>query len=277
MGLMIGISALTIGALAASTMAWYSVSASITVNSSTVSIRTALQYKFYAYGTGNGTTGNGFVYDKANHTYTAGSGYSGTPSDLNDISKYKEVDELDDYEYAAQLKDALTRVSGLWPGYKMSFAVKVEGLLTSDTVSLTLFNNRMNANSPASTTKKIGDTQISMKKAIKLTAGSGSDLATAISNGNTETTGLSYRNYDNSGQLANWDATDGTHVFGTAAPTAQITSWWWFFTIEFSDDNWAHYEKTSTVGDWEIYSQSNSGNSNCFQGLTFNLGTMDLK
>ena len=296
MGLMIGISALSIGALAASTMAWYSVTASITVNSSTISIRTALQYHFYAYN-GNGFT---YQYDETNPIYLPGSGYSGTPAsgELNPAdnavtTKYTEVNELADYDHREAIKTALTTVSGMWPGYKMSFAIRVDGLQYTDSsnrdepqlklISANIEKGIANgasygyisgtANKPL---RRIGAADatnyITMANAMKISAGSGSTLANAVSSSTAAySANVNYQNYTGDTITSNWYGAD--RILGTAYPTSNNSSWWYFFTVEFSNDNTTYY----TYNNAGYYSASTSGNSSCYEGLPFGLGTMDLK
>ena len=294
MGLMIAISSLSIGALAASTMAWYSVNTSITVNSSTVSIRTALQYHFYAY------KDNGFNVNGNDHTaWRSGSGYKDTtPANRYGAlaTYYTEVDELAHYQNRDARDayiNALTKVAGLWPGYKMSFAVRIDGLQSADQPSLKLISANIKKGIADGsdvigvtrhTVSAESSTYITMADAIMITAGSGDELQAAVqaadrvANGYEITPGTNYRNYsvdvvDENTVIVdideNWYTQD--RILGTAANTPK-TSWWYFFTVEFCNDSSTYYIDHSTY-----YEKNTSGNSSCYEGLPFALGTMDLK
>lgn len=116
-----------------------------------------------------------------------------------------------------------------------------------------------------------------MADAIKITAGSGDSLQRAVeaADNSTITSGTNYRNYTVSNKIATiesgWYSTD--HIFGTADPSENNVSWWYFFTVEFSDDNTTYYQ----YNNGGYYVKNTNGNSSCYEGLPFALGTMDLK
>ena len=295
MGLMIAISSLSIGALAASTMAWYSVNTSITVNSSTVSIRTALQYHFYAF------NGNGFnVEGNDPEAWRSGSGYNQSDlanfsliNEVNDVpADYKEVDELAQYN---NRKDdyitALTKVSGLWPGYKMSFAVRVDGLQEDDNPSLDIVKDNINPGQASGLGKDKNESRkphgedrcIFMAEAIIISGGSGASLSAAVSASSAKNIA-----FDNSGKSVMWWSKEVDALSGQSANDPRITigdasgrngasKWWYFFTVEFSNSSNTYYSPNSKSGTIEYYEKNSEGNSSCYEGLSFALGTMDLK
>ena len=309
MGAMIGLSALLVVAMGTTTMAWYSVQTSISVQSSSVSIRTALQYEFYAF------RGNGFTDGLTNYAaYAPGSGYSSAPTtigvstyqlnplDANVEDHYCKIDALkfidgtnDGKAHQDAYYDALTSVSGLWPGYKMSFAIRIDGLQEGDNPALDIIKANIipgvadgtaipNTNPTAYWPNRPTNTDghVTMAEAITIDAGTGATLSAAV----TAATAINHASqvpnteWWDSGHLAS-DGNIGTEsriTIGNAngRNPQQNTSWWYFFTIGFSNAQGTYYTYNSGTGYYGSKGDD-GGNSSCYEGLPFKLGVMELK
>ena len=302
---MAALSAVMVTSLATATMAWYSVTVNISVTSSTVTIRTPFQYYFYAY-EGNGFTITESPEGAAKDSFTSGSGYK-TPLELkplNDIRSYTEVDALR-YLGVNQQKEndfitALTTVTGLWPGYKMSFAIKATGLQSDDAPQLKSTAITLGSAEGAHGryhNDGSGTKPIYMANAITIYAKSAATLAAACTSP-ADVTPSDWRWSDSTKELPETEDIDfgnaATPGGGSGTDGSVAGEWWYFYTIEFDDTFACHYtfvgsgdghnNSTEASSNAESTTEKNyykldtsAGNSNCFQGLTFSITTMTLQ
>ena len=297
--MMIASSSIMVASLATATMAWYSVSVNISVSSSTITIRTPFQYYFYAYkenGFSIKTSAGGAVTTPAStDVFTKGNGYkTTTASHLYDLAYYTEVDALRylgiDADQQTAFVDALTEVSGLWPGYKMSFAIKATGLASDDAPRLKITaldpgkaefdtnNDKTVDLKRVSSTNTDTDKAIYMAQAIQIYAKSAATFQAATTN----TTAINTIGAD-----TNWWSTPinlggaATSGGGDGNNGSVSGEWWYFWTIEFSNDDSTFYGtptfNTTEGVTTETYAKSTSGDSNAYQGLEFKINTMTLQ
>ena len=297
--MMIASSSIMVASLATATMAWYSVSVNISVSSSTITIRTPFQYYFYAYNE-NGfsiKTAAGAAVDTPASTdvFTKGNGYKTPTLDLDDIRNYTEVDALrylginSDQQTASNKQtdfvNALTEVSGLWPGYKMSFAIRATGLASDDAPQLkitALDPGEANSASLKRKTTATGNPYVYMAQAIQIYAKSASTFEKATTNppkinSNDNPIGADTNWWSTSIALGEAAAQGG----GDGKDDSVVGEWWYFWTIEFSNDTSTFYSlKSSTETNGvttETYAKDPDGDSNAYQGLEFKITTMTLQ
>ena len=285
--------------LGTSTMAWYSVQANVNIDveSASITIKTPFQYHFYAF------NDNGFdVSDSEPNNWTPGTGYKTAPiNKLNGTAggnfsdNYTEINELVGGQTVSKNGNAraLTTVSGLWPGYSMSFAIKAEGLETGtggDHPVLKIHKKanaedtaHINPGSGAGKTPgryvKNTSTPIYFAEAIQISAWSGATLSSLNDDDLFE---IVNDDEENSKPVAdNWWSGNGSIGLGSA--TNHSGTYWWVFTVTFVDidKTWYSFDSNSDGRDYYVkYSGSGSTagfNSSCYEGLTFELGEMTLK
>lgn len=284
-----------IAALATSTMAWYAAESSITVDpsSSSVTIRTPFQYHLYAYKgnrfpTGNGWTSATYEDDPGSGYVTPNAYYSLETVTITDgvmaVPGYEEVNALKYYSNKTQQGKyvaALTNASGIWPSYKLSFAIYVTGLDgKTDQPALTI-KTITNENTAKFDKKRYLyggetlETPIYISEAIVIRAGVGATLSEA------------YGNKAVKDKPSGWSSGDtDTLQLGIAA--AKQTSYWYYYEIEFSDAQSTYYlpctEKGATRTTPDIVGANyykpqhdKTGNSSVYEGLTFSITSMTLE
>ena len=269
-----------IAAMATSTMAWYAAESSITVDpsSSSVTIRTPFQYYLYAY------NDNGFDLNGATPAACYGTGYSTTTAanlytvNGSDVPTY--YTEVDQINHTSDERGYLTNCHGLWPGYQMSFAIKVTAMSTSDDAP----KLKITGVTPgASATKKstaAGNPFIKLAEAIEIKAGGGATLQAAVG-------AAAAKNYTGTKNDAGdegagdpiaitsnwWDVSESPLVLGSCSGVA---SYWFFYNIKFSNATSTFYSYSSKDASYEYYAKG-SGNSSVYEGLTFSIYSMALE
>ena len=174
----------------------------------------------------------------------------------------------------------------------MSFAIKATGLASDDAprLKITALNPgkaEFDTNDDetvdlkrVSSTNTGTDNAIYMAQAIKIYAHSAPTFRAAVE-------GAEAINENDIGADTNWWSTP-INLGGAATPgggngnNGSVSGvWWYFWTIEFSNDASTFYSlSSSTKTDGvttETYEKSTSGDSNAYQGLEFKINTMTLQ
>ncbi|MBQ9458269.1 MAG: hypothetical protein IJU64_07210 [Bacilli bacterium] len=259
-----------IAALATSTMAWYAAESSITVDpsSSSVTIRTPFQYHLYAYKGNRFPTGTWTAADKDS---APGSGYNTANPNyaLTNENSYEEFNALEytDADQQTAYQHALTKVEGLWPGYQMSFAIKVVGLdpeLDAPVLSLTTIS------SPSLLRLDTGGNAILLKNAIEVKAGAGDTIGNAYN----AATAKNYTGTTDDDIDISWPSLPLVLGELNRSEYGNNTTFWYFYNIKFSNaDSTLYTYNTAT----EKYDQNNDGNSSVYEGMGFELVRMTLE
>lgn len=292
------VSVLAVFVCSVSTFAWFQATANARIRSTSSSVNLSASTPdsfefgdpvFYAYN-GNGQAG----YPGA---------ASGNISDDENLVGFTKLD-------TEELKAAKFSISGLVPGRKMSFGIKITATnsyqLTTASLSLTGYTTTNNnyrrvlsavtdgssgtlANYDDGATPKIIRIEdiVLFHSAINTTGafeeGSSSSLS-GYDETYTSGTGLQSKSYtDQDFEIS----TQGTYGSPLGASTIYL-----FYTIEFSNDKGTWYEeytKTSStyhkcrevvannfVGDRYFYQDRDYGSSSCYEGLSFRIDELEV-
>ena len=264
-----------------STYAWFQANASATISASesstsiTVTKPDQLVYEYYYY---NSNSTNGY---KTGDSYTAFTGAGGAFTLISSTTT-----------------TAYTSVSNLWPGYKMSFCVKVT---TDKAFKLTLANSAVTKGVLSSstgyrylyTTSTTTD-DIDLARAIHIYA----DISTSnekatfdnfISGKDTESADLTNKYEYSKISAGTISLSTGLSTLIDQESALESTTYYIYYTVEFSNDSTTYYREvdkdgvtqyvpkadSTSVKRYFIYDPTN-GNSNCYAGLSFSISELVL-
>ena len=300
------IASITVGLLAittagVSTYAWYKTTVSeITTSKDIQEIVVSAPESFelaspniYAY-KGNGT--NGYTGAIANAGSTAG------------VTVDDDFIQIEGAGLTNEQKEALAskfNVNNLWPGYKMSFAIKLVsssgtnsflgGSLVLDSFYPGLDTNRKVINAGA--TALVSNHYIAMAQAIKLYAGVSKTTTFTASASVIRTSTLDAGFFYKEGEATtNAQQTGKNYVLGSDTVTGSPTTLYYYLTIEFSNSTtsyssnpivYTEYKRTGSGTNQDPYvyglaydtptswsgpryfkPDSTNGNSSCYESIT---------
>lgn len=259
----IGVSLLAVSSAAVSTFAWFQAQAQVNVSASSadpVEITVAAPEDCKL---------NTPVLYKSVHNGTKG--YTGTLTDTT-------VTNVEHFTVCESFSD-LNSVSNLWPGYKMSFAIYCTAVSkTKGTLTLSSFN----AGADENRLDKDYDNDTYLTKYIDFARAlnfyTGYSTSATFSVGSTDKFAYSSSNVITSAELVG-----STEIGATAASTAM----YFFITIKFDDSDTTYYKEykeaectneveTTPTSGTRYFKKHTSGNSNCYENLTFSMTTLTL-
>ena len=272
----IAIGLLAISTAGVSTYAWLNASSNGMMtaksgNSTTITISSSEQFDYrYYYFNDNGANG----YKTASTSYA------------NFDAAFSEYSET---------SASYSSVSNLWPGYKMSFCIK---LTTSSAFSLTINDSDVTKGTigggkhrylynSGTTTTEIDLARAMRIYADKTTSNSKVTFDNFLSGKDTSSVDLANK-YEYSKYA------DGAFALSTATSTlvsqvaASETTYYIYYTVEFSNSSETYYQEVngsdgkpvSVPGTGSIryfkFVHDSTGNSNVYKGLAFNINTMNI-
>ena len=210
--------------------------------------------------------------------------YSGNNYDNTNLKGYKGTPSMSYSDFSNEADSSAKKsLSDLYPGYKMSFMIEVVSTQNIGTISLQI-TNFTSSNAGVSTNRydvtgrTSLDHPITLANAIRMYVGATSSTAAVP----TITSGTNKFTYGS-------PSASGTYNLANGIGSSLTTTAYLYYTVYFDDTENANkfleykqaaktelMDTTPNDNNNRFFKQDNSGDSNCFEGLSFSIPKLKI-